>query len=64
MSGDFSVVIQSWDKLVPSAKLSEGERPCLDYDFVRSDIGQRHLDVERGVGNSSDRTYYLIWQIM
>lgn len=33
------MMIHSWDNLVSSTKLSEGERPCLDYDFMRSDIG-------------------------
>ena len=43
------MMIQSWDKPVPPAKLRVRERPFFDCDLVKSASGQRDADVERGM---------------
>lgn len=61
-SGDFSMVVQSWDQLVPSAKMNVGETPFSDYDFARPDLGQ--VMRREAWGKSSERTYYPTQQIL
>ena len=43
------MMIQSWDKPVPPAKLRVRERPFFDCDLVKSASGQRDADVEGGM---------------
>lgn len=61
-SGDFSMMVQSWDQLAPSAKMNVGERPFPDYDVTWPDLG--HVMRREAWGEGLERTYYPTQQLL